>query len=150
MDFKYFAISLFVGVFLFVMLVDTTSTGEFVREIRYQNYVDMRIMDYSLTGSCYAKYLIQPRTSFPLFHLYYYCENLPPTKGNDMYNVWLINTKLDEYFDLGGFKILPQGIGQLDFTSTDIDIEFDKIMMTYEKYPDDSINPGKILMVAEV
>jgi hypothetical protein len=150
MDSKYLALALFVGIFLFVFVVDNTSTGEFVREIRFRDTVDMRSVDYSLTGSCYAKYLIEPRRQFPLFHMYYYCENLPVTKGNDMYHVWLINTQIDEYFDLGGFKILPQGIGQLDFTSTSIDIRFDKIMMTLERYPDESVNPSKPLMVVEV
>ncbi|MBN1644613.1 hypothetical protein JW851_01055 [Candidatus Woesearchaeota archaeon] len=150
MDSKYLALALLAGIFLFVFIVDNSSTGEFSREFRYKNIVDMRLLDYSLTGSCYAEYLLQPKTHFPLFHMYYYCENLPPTKGNDMYHVWLINTELDEYLDLGGFKILPQGIGQLDFTSTNIEIKFDKIMMTLEKYPDDSINPSKPLMISEV
>ncbi len=150
MDSKYLALALFAGIFLFVFVVDNTSTGEFVREIRFKDTVDMRSVDYSLTGSCYAKYLIEPRTQFPLFHIYYYCENLPYTKGNDMYHVWLINTQIDEYLDLGGFKILPQGIGQLDFTSTNIDVRFDKIMMTLEHYPDESVNPSKPLMIVEV
>ncbi len=150
MDSKYLALFLLAGVFIFVFLVNSTFTGEFTSSIRYHNYVDMRNVDYSLTGSCYAKYLLQPRTRFPLFHIYYYCENLKPTKGNDMYHVWLINSEIDEFFDLGGFKILPQGIGQLDFTSTNIDIKFDKIMMSLETYPDESVNPSKPLMIAEV
>lgn len=150
MDLKYLAAALFVGIFLFVMLVDSSSTGGFASEIRYRGYADMRAVDYSLTGSCYAKYLLQPKARFPLFHIYYYCENLPATKGNDMYHVWLVNSEIGEFLDLGGFKILPQGIGQLDFTSTTIDIEFDRIIMTYEAYPDTSINPSKVLMVAEV
>jgi hypothetical protein len=150
MDSKYLALALFVGIFLFVFVVNNTTTGEFTREFRYRDTVDMRKVDYALTGSCYAKYLIEPRRQFPLFHMYYYCENLQYTKGNDMYHVWLINSELDEYFDLGGFKILPQGIGQLDFTSTNIDIRFDKIMMTLERYPDESINPNKPLMIVEV
>ncbi|MBD3361971.1 hypothetical protein GF358_04245 [Candidatus Woesearchaeota archaeon] len=132
-------------------MVDNTYTGDVAQNtIRYKEIVDMRSLDYSLSGNCYAEYLFQPKNRFPLFHMYYFCENLPMTYGNDMYHVWLVNTKLDEYFDLGGFKILPQGIGQLDFTSTNMDIRFDKIMMTLEKYPDESINPSKPLMIAEI
>lgn len=155
-DYKFVAAALFVGVVLFVSFVNTTSTGDVVSVntasniIRYNDYVNMRAMDYSLSGSCYAKFLIQPRNRAPLFHIYYFCENLPPTRGNDMYHVWLVNTKMNEFVDIGGFKILPAGIGQLDFTSTDMVLEFDKVMMTLEPYPDSSPNPGKALMVAEV
>ena len=150
MDYKYLTLALVVGIFLFVVLVDSSYTGEITSRVRYHEYVDMRLADYSLSGSCYAKYLIEPRRDYPLFHFYYFCENIPRTQGNDMYHVWLINTKIDEYLDLGGFKVLPQGIGQLDFTSTNIEIDFDRIMMTLEPYPDPSINPEKPLMIAEV
>ncbi|MBW2978687.1 hypothetical protein KY304_01080 [Candidatus Woesearchaeota archaeon] len=150
MNSKFALLVLFGGIFLFIVMVNSTFTGEVSSSVRYHDYADMRIVDYSVSGSCYAKYLLQPKSRFPLFHFYYFCENLPPTKGNDMYHVWLINSDIDEYFDLGGFKILPQGIGQLDFTSTSIDIDFDKIMMTLESYPDDSINPNSPLMIAEV
>lgn len=156
MDCKYLAVILIVVVFLFVFAVNNTATGNTVSfntaksSIRYNDYVDMRAVDYSLTGRCYAKFLFQPRNRFPLFHIYYYCENLPPTKGNDMYHVWLVNSQSNELIDLGGFKILPAGIGQLDFTSSNMVLEFDKVMMTLEPYPDPSVNPGKTLMVAEV
>jgi hypothetical protein len=146
----YLFLALLVGVFLFVIVVNNTSTGNLVSSVRYHDYVDMQSVDYSMRGSCYAKFLLQPKRRFPLFHIYYQCENLRPTQGNDMYHVWLINSDLDEYFDLGGFKILPQGIGQLDFMSTNIAIDFDRIMMTLEPYPDSSINPEKPLMIADV
>ena len=156
MDCKYLAVTLVVVVFLFVFAVNNTTTGNTVSSniakssIRYNDYVDMRTVDYSLEGSCYAKFSLQQRTRFPLFHIYYYCENLPPTKGNDMYHVWLVNSKLNDMVDLGGFKILPAGIGQLDFTSSDMVLEFDKIVMTLERYPDSNPNPSKALMIAEV
>ncbi len=156
MDCKYLAVSLIAVVFLFVFAVNHSTTGDAVSpnkvasSIRYYDYVDMRTVDYSIEGSCYAKFLLQPRNRFPLFHIYYYCENLPPTKGNDMYHVWLVNSQLNELVDLGGFKILPAGIGQLDFTSSDMVLEFDKIAMTLERYPDSDPNPGKALMIAEV
>lgn len=156
MDCKYLAFALIAVVFLFVFAVNNTTTGNTASNIRvassvrYHDYVDMRAVDYSVDGRCYAKFLLQQRTRFPLFHIYYYCENLPPTKGNEMYHVWLVNTELNALVDLGGFKILPAGIGQLDFTSSDMVLEFDKIMMTLEPYPDPSVNPSKALMVAEV
>ena len=155
-DIKYLGLALITVIAVFVFSVNNTTTGDVVsvsnakNSIRYNDYVDMRIVDYSLEGSCYAKFLLQPKNRFPLFHIYYYCENLPPTKGNDMYHVWLVNTQLNDLVDLGGFKILPAGIGQLDFTSTNMVLEFDKIMMTLEPYPDYSVNPNKALMIAEV
>ncbi len=120
-------------------------------------YIDLLPVDLSLiqrpqiNGSPqgYARVISQQSqdTGLPGGTVYFRSKELPPLPPNFIYETWLVDEDTGYSLSIGQFQ--PANIGRV--TSLQYDISspltpYDSMMVTLEMYPDDSPQPGMVVL----